>query len=135
MGFPNQMAAHIQYTHVIKSIEKFVSKEHSEQTWKEILEKSGFQENEQLYGQDVIINQEVFEEMANHTTDTLGIEHNTLMEGSGRCLLDFYLESGYETIIRSIGPDLPTLISGLDHLHEHFNYRFPGMRPPSFRVT
>ncbi|XP_066913119.1 guanylate cyclase soluble subunit beta-1-like isoform X3 [Clytia hemisphaerica] len=129
------MAAHIQYTHVIKSIEKFVSKEHSEQTWKEILEKSGFQENEQLYGQDVVINQEVFEEMANHTTDILGIEHNTLMEGSGRCLLDFYLESGYETIIRSIGPDLPTLISGLDHLHEHFNYRFPGMRPPSFRVT
>ena len=57
------------------------------------------------------------------------------MEGSGKSLLDFYLESGYETIMRSIGPDLPTLISGLDHLHEHFNYRFPGMKPPSFRVT
>lgn len=57
------------------------------------------------------------------------------MEGSGSSLLDFYLESGYETIMRSIGPDLPTLISGLDHLHEHFNYRFPGMRPPSFRVS
>ena len=37
--------------------------------------------------------------------------------------------------MRIIGPDLPTLISGLDHLHEHFNYRFPGMRPPSFRVS
>ena len=57
------------------------------------------------------------------------------MEGSGRSLLDFYIESGYEAIMRTMGPNLPTFITGLDHLHEHFNYRFPGMRPPSFRVS
>jgi len=57
------------------------------------------------------------------------------MEGSGQSLLDFYIESGYEAIMRTLGPNLPTFITGLDHLHEHFNYRFPGMRPPSFRVS
>lgn len=57
------------------------------------------------------------------------------MEQAGRSLLDHYIESGYESIMKSIGPDLPAFLSGLDHLHEHFNYRFPGMRPPSFRVT
>lgn len=65
----------------------------------------------------------------------LDIEINELMEQAGRSLLDHYLESGYESIMKSIGPDLPTFLSGLDHLHEHFNYRFPGMRPPSFRVS
>ena len=35
-------------------------------------EKSGFQQNEQLYSQDVVINNEVFEEMTNNATSILG---------------------------------------------------------------
>ena len=46
----------------------------------------------------------------------------------------FCVESGYETILKTIGRDLCQFLCGLDSLHDHLSYRYPGMRAPSFRA-
>ena len=44
------------------------------------------------------------------------------------------MDSGYETILKSVGQDLRCFFNSLDSLHEHLATKYPGMRPPSFRV-
>ena len=58
-----------------------------------------------------------------------------MLEKFGESFFEFCIESGYEAILRRLGPDLPTFVSGLDSLHDHLTYRFPGIRSPSFRIS
>lgn len=64
----------------------------------------------------------------------IGLNKNDLLEQFGESFFQFCVDSGYETILRSIGRDLRSFFCSLDSLHEHLATKYPGMRPPSFRV-
>ena len=64
----------------------------------------------------------------------VGLNKNDLLEQFGESFFNFCVDSGYQTILKSIGRDLRSFFGSLDSLHEHLSTKYPGMRPPSFKV-
>ena len=73
-------------------------------------------------------------EVLNLSISFVGLNKNDLLEQFGGSFFNFCINSGYQTILKSIGQDLRCFFNSLDSLHEHLTTKYPGMRPPSFRV-
>ena len=64
-----------------------------------------------------------------------GIEASKILELFGEWFIDFCQESGWDRVLQVIAGTLRDFLSNLDALHDHLASVYPGMRPPSFRVS
>ena len=62
-----------------------------------------------------------------------GLTSTAFLELFGNFWYDFCVESGYDKILRTLGPTLNAFLENLDALHDHLAFIYPGMRSPSFR--
>ena len=70
----------------------------------------------------------------NHTM-SIEIPANQILELFGRMFFEFCQESGYDKILKVLGPTPRDFLQNLDALHDHLATIYPGMRAPSFRCT
>lgn len=67
--------------------------------------------------------------------ENLEIPANQILELFGRMFFEFCQESGYDKILKVLGPTPRDFLQNLDALHDHLATIYPGMRAPSFRCT
>ncbi|XP_065059011.1 guanylate cyclase soluble subunit beta-1-like [Rhopilema esculentum] len=118
------------YGFVIKSLEVLIVQRFGEETWQRVQQAAHSDEIQERY----IYDDENFFALVDSAAETLGLEKQVLLEHFGESFFKFCLSSGYDRILRNIARDMRSFFCSLDSLHDHLATRYPGMRPPSFRV-
>ena len=64
-----------------------------------------------------------------------GKARDEFLESYGEHFFQYCIDCGYDRLLKVLGGNLHDFLCNLDALHDHLGSIYPGMRPPSFRVT
>ena len=121
------------YGLVNKAIEEMVCTHFDRATWERIQVRSG------LDGDPFLAMQQypdhVTYQLVDSASDTLHLDHATILREFGRYWMLYTSNEGYGELIKLTGESFREFLQNLDMLHARVGLSYPELRPPSFQCV
>ena len=122
------------YGLIIEGIKVYVVTQFGEDVWEKIVDRleNKVQKEESFTGNS-IYSESLPLDIANATSQVLGLSLETVLEKCGEYFIAQYVQNlGYDEMIQIVGRHLRDFLNGLDNLHEYLRFSFPHIKAPSF---
>ncbi|XP_019626495.1 PREDICTED: soluble guanylate cyclase gcy-31-like [Branchiostoma belcheri] len=118
------------YGLLLENIHDFFKRVYGVDIWRNIRKRAG------IRATSFVLNQSYPEtfllRISTAACEYTGETQGDLMYDLGVSLLNFYMRSGYEKVLKVLGRNIASFMNGLDNVHEYYRYKYPKIKPPSF---
>lgn len=111
------------YGHIHIILKDLINESFSSEKWAEILERSGFEEEQIL--KPVQHPDEVSFKLLRATCEVTGLDLEEALEAFGRHFVGFTLQSGYVRLFKALGNSFPAFLANVNYLHNHLERQHP----------
>jgi hypothetical protein len=120
------------YGMVNRAIEGMVSRDHGEETWREIARRA--ETDELVFVSNRSYDDAITYALVGAAAEVLGLPVRDVLFSFGRFWVLTTAREGYGALLDATGATLPAFLRGLPTFHTRVSLALPALRPPTFSV-